>query len=343
MSLQMVEAYIPTKYVEKIEEKIKDFDVVNFWKMKQSEETIFLRMLVKLEDTEEVLNYLESVANLIDGFEIILLPVHTYLTRKTEEEIEKKQEKKKKDDEEEKNKILRASRQELFMSIEANSKIDWTFTIFVLLSAIVVTIGLIKNSSAIVIGGMVIAPLLGPVMGLAFAATIGDYKVVANAFASVLFGIGIALVISVIFGRLFHIPLNNDEILARTTVDLLDIVLALVSGAAGSLSIVRRMPSALVGVMVAVALLPPTVVLGISLGSLMWGLASGAAILLMVNISSILLSAVVVFSLVGIRPIKYEEIQRANNSKKMALVFISIIIAVLILAILKIDYHILKW
>ncbi len=328
MALQLIEAYIPRKHLKQVDEKLRSFPLTSHWMSNESADRALVRMLAKTEDTEEVLNYLESVAHVTDGFEVILLPVQSYIQR----EVVEKDESDKQD--EDKRMLERASRQELFMHIEGTSKTDMTYVLFVLLSAIVVTIGLAKNNPAVIIGGMVIAPLLGPVIGLAFGSILGDYSLVRRAIGTVACGIGLSLLISILFGLLQQAQMNTDEFELRTQVDLADMGVALASGAAGALSVMRRVPGSLVGVMVAVALLPPTVVAGMSLGTLRLADAGGASLLLLVNISSILLSAVIVFRLAGIRPVKYEEVQRARNSRKFALLFITVIVLLLLFAVL---------
>lgn len=327
MSLQLVEAYIPRKHFAAIDEKIKKFDIVSYWPGEQTADHTLVRILVKTEDSEDVLEYFESVAHVIDGFEVLLMPVQTYLKRKDPADAEKEQGR------EGASKLQRASRHELYLHIESASRSDLTYILFVLLSAIVVSLGLVKDSAAIVIGGMVIAPLLGPVIAVAFASILGDFKLLRRSSMTMVRGILLALAISILFSLCFSIP-ETEEFGARTQVDLSDIVLALASGAAGAISILRRFPSSLVGVMVAVALLPPTVVLGMCVGGAHWSQAIGAALLLLVNINSILLAAVVTFSLSGIHPVHYEEIQRADNSKRYSLLFISIIVGLLVLAVI---------
>jgi uncharacterized hydrophobic protein (TIGR00341 family) len=329
MSLQLIEAYLPKKYFEQVDAKIKKFYVVSYRTRELDEDQLLLRLLVKTEDSEEILNYLESASNIIDGFEIILFPVQTHIKRKTGED-----ERPNKVKDKQKRKIQRASRHELYLHIEGMSRANLTYALFVILSAVVVALGLIKNSTAVVIGGMVIAPLLGPVIALAFSSILGDYKLAKHSLISVAMGISLALGVSIIFSFIFEYPENSHEFLSRTYVDVGDMILALASGAAGALAILKRLPGSLVGVMVAVALLPPTVVLGMSIGSLMIPEAFGALLLLLANITSILLSAIIVFSLTGIRPIKYEEIQRAHNSRRYALLSISIIIILLVVAVI---------
>ncbi|MBD2843913.1 TIGR00341 family protein [Paenibacillus sp. IB182496] len=231
-------------------------------------------------------------------------------------------------------KLQRASRHELYLQIEGNSKSDLTYLLFIILSSVVVMAGLIRDSSYIIIGGMVIAPLLGPVIALAFSSILGDFPLVKQSILTVIKGIVLTLAIAVLFGMFLHTPIANDKFYARTRVDVWDIVLALASGAAGALSYLRRVPSSLVGVMVAVALLPPTLVLGISITMVSWSYVFGAALLLLVNITSILLAGIVTFSISGITPVGYEEIKRAENSRKVSLMLIATLVVLLTIAVI---------
>lgn len=335
MSLQLIEVYIPDKHFNSIDEKLKSFSHHSYWISTESEERKLVRILVESVDVEEILNYLEGISNVADGFETMLIPVKTYISRGTtqKKEIEKDSPNGKKKNENEHSGLLRVSRQELLQSIEKNSHASMNFILLVILSAVVATVGFIKNSEAVVIGAMVIAPMLGPVISMAFSSILGDLKLLVRSSITSLYGISIVVVISIIFSFLFNIGTNTDQFLARTEVTYSDFALALASGAAGSLSFLNRLSGNLVGVMVAVALLPPTVALGLSLGQGMWVAAYGAFLLVTVNVTCILLSAVSIFSISGIRPIKWEEVKRANVSRPLAITFIATIAAILILVI----------
>jgi len=330
VELQLVEAYIPEKYFEKVTASLYKFPLVSYWISKESEDRKLIRLLVETKNTEEVLNYLETVSNVVDGFEVLLFPVRSYLTRLTEEDKEKIEEVEKEDT----TKIQRASRHELLGSIERSSRITLNYTLLVILSAIVVTIGFIKDSEAVIIGAMVIAPMLGPIISIAFSSILGDFLLIRRSSITLIFAISIGIGIALLSSFLLPVPLENTEFASRTHVNLSDIVLALTSGTAGALSIISRLPDALVGVMVAVALLPPTVVLGMSIGEGLWQEAYGAGLLLVGNISSVILAAIIVFSLSGIRPVKWKDVDRAKTSQKLSILFVSITIIFLITAIL---------
>jgi uncharacterized hydrophobic protein (TIGR00341 family) len=330
MDLQLIEAYIPNKYFEKVDESLQNHPHVSYWVSTESKDRILVRILVKTNDTEKILNYLENITNVVEGFEVLLFPVQTYIRRLTEEEKEQEE----KEKEEDSNELQRASRHELLGSIEKSSHITLTYTLLIILSAIVVTIGFIKDSEAVIIGAMVIAPMLGPVISIGFSSILGNFQLVRSSSFTLFYAIMIVLGISILFTLFFPVPTDNTEFTSRTHVNLSDIVLALASGTAGALSILNQLPGSFVGVMVAVALLPPTVVLGMTIGSAMWQEAYGSMLLLMGNINSVVLAAIIVFSLSGIRPVKWDEVHKAKTSRKLSILFVSLTIILLIIAII---------
>ncbi|KIL43089.1 TIGR00341 family protein [Jeotgalibacillus campisalis] len=328
MTLQLLEVYAPSDFLnmEEIEGK---FPVVSFWTAAKETEKKLTRILVQTNDVEPILDYLENLPGGRDTYQVILLPVRTYLPRKEEQEQEQEEEKAKE--------LQRASRHELFTAVEESSNTSISYMLFIVFSSLVATVGIIKNSPAIVIGAMVIAPLIGPVTAVSFASVLGDFKLIRKASLTSLFGLVIPIAIAALFSFFFSAPIYSDEFLSRTDIQIIDVIVALASGAAGALSFVKRNEGALVGVMVSVALLPPAVVFGMTLGTGSFGEAIVPFILLLVNINSILLSAVIVFWLCGIKPVRWQEQQNAHTSRKLSLLFVSLITIVLIVAIVFIN------
>jgi uncharacterized hydrophobic protein (TIGR00341 family) len=199
---------------------------------------------------------------------------------------------------------------------------------------LVAAIGLVENNVAVVIGAMVIAPLLGPNIALAFATSLGDKELTWRAVKTNGAGLGLSLLISIAIAALLPIGLDSPEILARTDVDLGGVVLGLASGAAAVLSLTTGLSSTLVGVMVAVALLPPTSTMGMMLGAGRWQEAVGALLLLTVNIVCVLLAAKLVFLIKGVRPRSWTERNRAKQSMAIYLSLWALLLAILIAVIL---------
>jgi uncharacterized hydrophobic protein (TIGR00341 family) len=161
----------------------------------------------------------------------------------------------------------RVSREELYTQISATSKLSRSYFVMVVLSAILTAIGLLNNNVAVVIGAMVIAPLLGPNMALAWATTLGDMNLARESLKTNAAGILPGLMLALILGFFLSADPANPQIVPRTHIGLIDLILALASGIAGALAFTTGAPTSLIGVMVAVALMPPLVTLGLMLGS----------------------------------------------------------------------------
>ncbi|MDJ0921195.1 MAG: TIGR00341 family protein [Henriciella sp.] len=249
---------------------------------------------------------------------ISLLPIEA-----TAPKIEKRP---KDPDREGKNK--QALREEIFTDIEAGAKLDTDFLVLVALSTIVAAIGLHSNSVAGVIGAMVIAPLLGPILGFSLGTALGDRKLVASAGFTLLAGVSLALVAAVLLSFILDVNFNSRELMSRAEVRLDGMALAIAAGAAAAMSMAKGQGSVLVGVMVAAALLPPGAAIGLFAGSGEWAWALRAALLLALNVASLVLSALVVFRVRNIQPRKWIERKDAARA-----VWINIGLSVLLLAI----------
>lgn len=261
------------------------------------------RLLVPPEKQQAVIDALHSVLRTAENTRILVLPVEATLPRIEESNVE-----------EEKQKSITRSREELYQEIAAGAKLDSNFLYMVIMSTIVAAIGLLEDNVAVVIGAMVIAPLLGPNMALAFATTLGETKLLWSALKSNLTGLFVTLALSIFIGFVWPLNFDSHELMARTDVGLDGIVLAFVSGAAAVLSLTSGLSSSLVGVMVAVALLPPTATVGLMLGSGNTQHALGAALLLAVNIVCVNLAANIVFLFKGIKPRTWFERKKAKQS-----------------------------
>ena len=234
------------------------------------------------------------------------------------------------------------TREELYNSIEASARLNGTYLILVVLSTIVVAIGLLADNVAVVIGAMVIAPLLGPNIALALAAALGDTELIWQALKTGAVGLIVASVLSVLIGKMWHLNFDSQELLARTDVGLDSVALALASGAAAVLSLSTGLPSVLVGVMVAVALLPPTATMGLMLGAGKFKLAAGAGLLLAVNVVAVNLSAKVTFLARGIKPRTGQEKQKARQSMTTYIVFWVVSLLILVAAIYLRNHPVLR-
>jgi uncharacterized hydrophobic protein (TIGR00341 family) len=283
-----------------------------------------IRILVNNENRQSILDALQALLG--ESSKIFVLPLEAVLPRKEPEPSDQKVKE-----------TFTTTREELYSSIVKNAHIDSTYLLLVFLSTIVVAIGLLEDNVAVVIGAMVIAPLLGPNIALALGAALGDIALMWKATKTTITGITLALSLSIILGLIYPLNLDSHELMARTDVGLDSVVLALASGAAAVVSLTTGLESVLVGVMVAVALLPPTATLGLMIGAGQPKLAVGAALLLAVNIVSVNLAAKIVLLVRGVKPRSWLEKQKANQSMVTYMVIwaISLIILLVVIFIRK--------
>jgi uncharacterized hydrophobic protein (TIGR00341 family) len=165
---------------------------------------------------------------------------------------------------------------------------------------------------------MVIAPLLGPNVALSLATALGDIDLAKSAAKTNLVGILVALAIAIPIAFLVKVDPRIAEIQTRLHVQLKDVVLALASGSAGVLSITTGASAALIGVMVAAALLPPLVTFGLLVGAGERELAMGALLLFVTNVICVNLAGVVTLLVQNVRPRTWWEADRAKKATKIA-------------------------
>ncbi len=179
------------------------------------------------------------------------------------------------------------------------------FTALMMLSTLIAVLGILADSTAVVIGAMLVAPLMSPILGLSVAVVMGwprrALRQSAIAATGATGAIALASLTSLVFpGSPNPLP---AELMARTSPNLLDLGVALVAGAAGAYSQARRQAAdAITGVAVAVALVPPLAVVGITLQLGEWKLALGSFLLFLANVVGIILAASVTFVACGLVP-----------------------------------------
>ena len=281
------------------------------------------RMLVQPDKQQSVLDALQAAVGASENARILILPVEASLPRPAEET----------DEEEQKRQAVTRSREELYESIISSAKLDANFIAMVVMSTIVAAIGLLEDNVAVVIGAMVIAPLLGPNIAIAFATALGDGRLVLEALKSNLVGLFIALSLAILIGLLWPLNFDSHELISRTDVGMDGIALALVSGAAAVLSITTGWRSSIVGVMVAVAILPPTATLGLMIGAGNYRLALGAGLLLVVNVVCVNLTAKLTFLAKGVKPRTWLEKRKAKQSIITYIIFWLVLLIILVMVI----------
>lgn len=203
--------------------------------------------------------------------------------------------------------LERDQRVELVQRIQSSSQWDFDFVALIFLSTLIAGLGLIRNSGAVVIGAMLVAPLMTPIIGAGLGLAHGNVRLIKTSLRTVLRGFIAAFAIGTVLGLLACKDLT-PEMLARGTPNFLDLIVALASGIAAAYALGRpNLLSALPGVAIAAALVPPLAVSGIALAKLELKLAEGSLLLFLTNIVAIILGATVTFWTVGIRSVKMDK------------------------------------
>lgn len=262
-----------------------------------------MRLLVADDKLQSVLDTLQNILGAQPTARILVLAVEASLPRQDQGNGKRSG----KD-------AASTARETLFEEVEKSARLDWDYMVLVMLSTAVAAIGLIENNVAVVIGAMVIAPLLGPNLALSLGTALGDVALMQKSAKTLFAGILLALSLSAGLGVLWPSDLTSHELMTRTEVGLDSVSLALASGAAAALSLTMGLSSVLVGVMVAVALLPPAATLGLMLGQGKMGLSLGAGLLLLANIVCVNLASKLIFLMKGVRPRTWLEKEKARRA-----------------------------
>lgn len=196
----------------------------------------------------------------------------------------------------------RISTDELYDDIAESIEIRPVYLSIAALSAVIAALGMLSSQTAVVIGAMVIAPLLGPTMGVALAATVGNWVIGRKALVTLGAGTAAVLLVTIVLGYFIEVDASVAELRNRTLVQPADIALALASGAAGVLAFSRGSSLSLVGVMIAVALVPPLSAAGLFLGSNQVQLGVDALLLFATNLVCINVSGISMFLIQGLPP-----------------------------------------
>lgn len=222
----------------------------------------------------------------------------------------------------------RRERQDLFERIRADSVGGLDYYVMMVLSAALASLGLLQDSKAVVIGAMLVAPLMGPLLGAGLALVQDNVALMRRSLAVLLFGVALALLVAGFFGAVNPGFEPTMEVEARGTPDILDLFIALISGTVAAYAQSRpALSNTIAGVAIAAALVPPLAVVGIATASRETQIAAFAGILLLTNIVAIILGAALVFRLLGVH-VSAEGQQRPWVRRAlMSLGFLALILA----------------
>jgi len=220
--------------------------------------------------------------------------------------------------------------------IRTKAKPNLDFVLLTVFSTIIVALGLIIDNAAVVIGGMLIAPLLWPILTLSWGIIKGNVNMMRKAFFTILKASLIIFLVSFILALFVPSLGESQELMLRTKPTLVELFIALAAGFIGAFAVAHpKLSAALAGVVAAVALVPPLAVMGILFAQREFILAGGAALLYLTNLFAITFSAIILFLVVGVKfPTRQTNKNIAVSNISWFIVFL-VIIAIPLTLVMK--------
>lgn len=225
-----------------------------------------------------------------------------------------------------------SDRTEVYVRIRRSARPNIDFFILIGLSALIAALGLMLNSPAVVIGAMLVAPLMSPLIGAGLAVVMGNTRFLRLSLSAIVRGALLSIGLSILIGFAQRTSALSPEVLSRTQPTLLDLGVALFAGLAGAYALAHSAAAAaLPGVAISAALVPPLSVVGITLAGGHFEEALGSLLLFSTNLVAIIAAAVLVFFVLGFRPTRPQKEQRIvqMRSVRVALALLGAITFVL--------------
>lgn len=192
-----------------------------------------------------------------------------------------------------------------------------TYILLISLSSIIATLGLLNDSTEVIIGAMLVAPILWPILGIGMGLIVRDWHMIRHAFGSIMIAIIITLATAIAI-TLLSPPLGAAKEIIRLSNYSFMLPVAICSGIAASFSIsFKELRETITGVAISVSLLPPLAAVGIGLGSVNWELLYHSLNLFLLNIFAIIFSSFAVFALLGFRSHEHDLIRALNKEEKI--------------------------
>jgi uncharacterized hydrophobic protein (TIGR00341 family) len=320
--MRLIEAIIPANKSDKAKKAVEDCEPTH-WRFSSTEEDdrCVLRAFFADDGAQVLVDQLQEICDGENGnWRILVLPVEATAPQPEDEDDL--------DDDKKRQRQL-ALREEIYDDVAKGAKLSSDFFVLTFASTVVAAIGLNVDNVAAVIGAMVIAPLLGPILAISFASALGDFKLLLRAARNAGAGLALGIGVAALMGFWLDVNFESDELMSRTVTGLDSIALGLAAGVAAALSIVTGVSAALVGVMVAVALLPPAAAAGLFLGAGEYTFFLRAVLLLSVNVVCIMISAQGVYFYKGVRPRTWLEKKKAGEATKYNFAILAFLLVVL--------------
>lgn len=204
-------------------------------------------------------------------------------------------------------------------------------------SIIIASVGLNVNSTAVIIGAMLISPLMGPIIGIGLGLGVNDTKLIKVGLKNLIVMVSISLIASTLYFLLTPLKLANPtELLARTNPTIYDVIIALFGGAAGLLEISRKdKGTVLSGVAIATALMPPLCTAGYGLASGTFKYFLGALMLFIINGVFIIIATYVMSKLLGFQEYEFQDQKIAKRTRTLVTIVVLLVAVPSILSAVK--------
>lgn len=216
----------------------------------------------------------------------------------------------------------RTNRQELNQTQIYYSTLTRQFALTLSLASIIASLGLLANSTVAIVGAMLIAPLMKPIMSLSYGLARADWRMNLRSIITLSAGVILTVLVAMLTETVIDLHEPTTQIMLRTQPSLIDLGIAIAAGVAAALATTHRnVADTLPGVAISVSLVPPLCVTGISLSIEAWELSMGSAMLFAVNLVAIVLSAMIVFVAEG-----YGLVKRGLIGFAAVLIFIGLLL-----------------
>ncbi len=205
-------------------------------------------------------------------------------------------------------------RSEVAQKMRADAIPSIDFYVLIVLASAIATLGLLQSSTAVIIGAMLVAPLMSPILATGMSIVLGESYTLRVAVEATAKGIAVAILVGIVITMVSPFTVPTSEIMARTAPTVLDLMVALASGAAAGYAICRKeVAAALPGVAISAALVPPLCVVGYGIGTSQFDIATGSLLLFATNLVAIIIAGAIIFLALGFHPPRSEREEFRRN------------------------------
>jgi len=328
--MRLVEIHFPDEECDFVRETVSEKEP-EFWRLDAVDEEGQRVLVAFFRDggAQPLIDAVQDRFEDRDDWRIFVLPVEATAPKPEETE----------DDDEKDRRETLAIREEIYEDVSRGAALNWDFIVLTAASTVIAALGMNGDNAAVVIGAMMIAPLLGPILAFSFGVALGDLALLLRAARSSLAGVAFGLALSLALGALMSVNTDSHELALRAVVRLDAVALGLAAGGAAALSVATGTSSVLVGVMVAVALLPPAAAAGLFFGSGFVDYGLRAALNLALNVVCVLLAAQAVYIWKGVRPRTWLEERSARAAGRINVAALVLLLAALVAAVVFLPHN----